>query len=601
MGGNPLELASEESAVRFLGMEIKQEKNEEGEVTGYRVDQEGYIREILRHRKVEPTQRGLIPAPKEWMSLNQDLFPKTVDEHHVKEAQSRTGELLWLAQRSRPDLSYVTSIMGSLTSKDPERANRIGKRVLMYINATQDMALHYASDGERLLNTYTDASYAPEGDRSHAGMITFWSNSPISWRSNRQSLVTTSSAEAELLAASEGAKMLESIEALLGDFGVVAERKTLLVDNRAAITIATSEGGSWRSRHLKVRHKALRHEVEEGLLKIEYCPGEAQLADGLTKMLPSQRMLMLTRFWGLYGSQDEEGSRAMMKAIKNDEENEASGHPRCKQTSKGDNAAAAATHKQQGVMGCCLGLLVFLQGLVAGEGRPVADDEEGEGPMAVDSSLEFYAMVLMVIICAVALWEGAKAVSRSAAQAVRLRALASDQQEPSLDKQDLRRLNRLLKRGPENLSSEEKRELISLADGAGVDISGVVLSAERAVRPPSPRQPPPVQVPTLDDELERMWFGQRAASSSSRQPPSAERPPPPPIGSIRHECGHQRDKEVQVNLLREMPKKVFITPSGGCIHSTRDCSTLAKSVKYIEKEVCMKCMPGQAEITERPV
>ena len=594
----PLEIASEKSAVRFLGMEVRKVAGEEGEFAGYTIDQSGFIKEILRHRGVERNQRALIPAPKEWMTLDPEQFPQAVDERQMREAQSRTGELLWLAQRSRPDLSYVTSIMGSLASRDPERANRIGQRVLMYVNATQNMALHYRSDGGMLLNTYTDASYAPEGDRSHAGIITFWSTSPISWRSSRQSLVTTSSAEAELLAASEGARMLESIDALLEDFGIVAEKKTLLVDNSAAITIATSEGGSWRTRHLKVRHKALRQEVEEGLLKIEYCPGEAQLADGLTKMLPSQRMLMLTRFWGLYGSQDEEGSTTLLKICKSAEEEANTTQP---ENSSSNLTPTHTTARRQDTLGCCLGLLVFLQGLVSGEGRKAVGAEDDEEPMAVDSSLEFYAMVLMVIICAVALWEGAKSLTRSTSQAARLRSLAPEPQEQGLHKQNLRRLNRLLKRGPENLSNDEKQDLIELADGAGVDISGVVLGATKRERLPSPNPPTPVRDPTLDNELERMWFGQEASSSSSRTQLPVMPPPPPPIESVRREGRSKKDKEVQVNLLKEMPKKVFLTPSGGCIHSTRDCSTLAKSVKYVEKDLCTKCIQGQSEVTERPV
>ena len=65
-----------------------------------------------------------------------------------------------------------------------------------------------------------------------------------------------------------------------------------------------------------------------------------------------------------------------------------------------------------------------------------------------------------------------------------------------------------------------------------------------------------------------------------------------------------KDPEVQVELLREMPRVVFTvfsTLSGGCVHATRDCSTLNRSTKYIQKHVCAKCIPGQREHTERPI
>ena len=74
-------------------------------------------------------------------------------------------------------------------------------------------------------------------------------------------------------------------------------------ENAATITLATAEG-SWKTRDLKVRYRALRARVEEKWVEVEYCPGDLQLADGLTKILTSQRMTTLMMFWGLYELQD---------------------------------------------------------------------------------------------------------------------------------------------------------------------------------------------------------------------------------------------------------------------------------------------------------
>eukprot|EP00439_Symbiodinium_sp_Y106_P038650 s3129_g4.t1 len=46
-------------------------------------------------------------AAKEWMSLDPSTFPESFEEKDLKGAQSITGELAWLAQRCRPDLSYT--------------------------------------------------------------------------------------------------------------------------------------------------------------------------------------------------------------------------------------------------------------------------------------------------------------------------------------------------------------------------------------------------------------------------------------------------------------------------------------------------------------
>ena len=295
----PCQFATPTSSVRFLGMEIRQEVNSEGEITAYTLDQEGYIEEVLRHHDVKPTEKSLLPATKEWMSLDPASFPSTYSPEQLKAAQSMTGELAWLGQRCRPDLSYTVSIMGSMTTKDPVRVTTIGRKALNYLNATKEWKLRFKTGGDPHLVTFTDSSYSPEGEKSHGGSVVFWAGSPVAWKSGRQSLVTTSSAETELLAASEGTTLMLSIDAMLNDFGVSPTRRELRVDNSAAITLASEEGGSWRTRHLKVRASALRQRLQDGWATISHCPGEWQLADGLTKILASRRMDFLMREWGL--------------------------------------------------------------------------------------------------------------------------------------------------------------------------------------------------------------------------------------------------------------------------------------------------------------
>ena len=97
------------------------------------MDQEGYLNELLRQREVKDNEKSIIPAPKEWMVYDQ--FPAEFSQAELKDAQSRTGELLWLAQRCR--------LMSILVSKDPGRCARIGKRILSYVNATRGLKLHY--------------------------------------------------------------------------------------------------------------------------------------------------------------------------------------------------------------------------------------------------------------------------------------------------------------------------------------------------------------------------------------------------------------------------------------------------------------------------
>ena len=294
-----IQYATAENSIRFLGMEIRAIESEDGELEGYSLDQEGYVQELIRQYDLDERQKSIIPAAKEWMSLDPSTFPETFEEKDLKAAQSITGELAWLAQRCRPDLAYTVSVMSSMMSKDPSRAVQIGMKTLAYLNLTKDWKLRYHAGRDPSLIVYTDSSYAPDGGRSHGGAVVFWAGAPVAWRSSRQTLITTSSAETELLAASEGTTLMASIDALLADVGCKATERELRVDNSAAITLASEEGGSWRTRHLKVRAGALRQRIQDGWMTIAFCPGVSQLADSLTKILASKRMEMLMKAWGL--------------------------------------------------------------------------------------------------------------------------------------------------------------------------------------------------------------------------------------------------------------------------------------------------------------
>ena len=90
-----------------------------------------------------------------------------------------------------------------------------------------------------------------------------------------------------------------SIAALLKDLEVVVDGERLLVDNLAAICLASHESSSWRTRHLKLRANWLREQVHQGMIEIQHCPGDKMLADVITKPVASRRMSEIMDMWGL--------------------------------------------------------------------------------------------------------------------------------------------------------------------------------------------------------------------------------------------------------------------------------------------------------------
>ena len=59
----------------------------------------------------------------------------------MKRAQKACGELLWIAQRSRPDISFVVSAMGSLLTRAVPWCLATVARLRSYLQRTKNLAL----------------------------------------------------------------------------------------------------------------------------------------------------------------------------------------------------------------------------------------------------------------------------------------------------------------------------------------------------------------------------------------------------------------------------------------------------------------------------
>jgi len=93
---------------------------------------------------------------------------------------------------------------------------------------------------------------------------------------------------------------------MLGKRGVTKELNCevkkplkLKIDNRSAINLAKNPIAHGRSKHIETRFHFIREQVSKGMIEVEYCPTEAQLADGFTKALKIDRFTCLRDKLGL--------------------------------------------------------------------------------------------------------------------------------------------------------------------------------------------------------------------------------------------------------------------------------------------------------------
>ncbi|CAI7787117.1 unnamed protein product [Closterium sp. NIES-53] len=165
---------------------------------------------------------------------------------------------------------------------------------------TADVGLVYGG-GDLVLRGYTDSDYANEvGCHSVGGYVFTLGGAAVSWRTKHQTVIATSTAEAEYIAMFEGAREATYLRRLCDDLGFPQQEPTVLfVDNQSAISLATGEQMSQRTKHMEVRYHWTQKAVQDGVVWPEYCPTAQQAADYLTKPITAKQHLTYSLLCGL--------------------------------------------------------------------------------------------------------------------------------------------------------------------------------------------------------------------------------------------------------------------------------------------------------------
>ena len=207
---------------------------------------------------------------------------------------------------------HTVSTMSSWCLRNPSLVERIGLRALGYLKESIGLALIYSPvRTDNYVEEFSDASFAPQGNRSVGCSLTRYLEQPVAWRAGRQALVSLSVAEAELIETINTTQMAYGISAITEELHQAPAEIVIKVDNAAAVGLSNEAGGSWKTRQLKVRAYHLREAVRLRELRIEHIPGIRQLGDFGTKAFSRPRLQELLILCGLRsptdpGSTDQE-------------------------------------------------------------------------------------------------------------------------------------------------------------------------------------------------------------------------------------------------------------------------------------------------------
>ena len=73
-------------------------------------------------------------------------------------------------------------------------------------------------------------------------------------------------------------------------FGITLNATTLFSDNQSAIALTKEHQYHAQTKHINVRYHFIHWIIEDGKLRLIYCPTEDMVADIFTKALPSTKV-----------------------------------------------------------------------------------------------------------------------------------------------------------------------------------------------------------------------------------------------------------------------------------------------------------------------
>ena len=130
-----------------------------------------------------------------------ELFDKEV-------YQSAIGILLYLSTRTRPDIAYAVGIVARFCSQPKKEHWTSVKHILRYLNGSRNYSLHYSSGETSDLIGYSDEDWAGNINerKSTIGNLFKLGGAAIKWKSQKQTCVSLSIAEAEYIALTSAAQ-----------------------------------------------------------------------------------------------------------------------------------------------------------------------------------------------------------------------------------------------------------------------------------------------------------------------------------------------------------------------------------------------------------
>jgi hypothetical protein len=252
---------------------------------GINVSQEQYIDKLLKKFGMESSRPVSTPLDKG------NKLRKGTEADRIEDPayyQAIIGSVMYAVTGTRPDLAHTISCLSQFNSCPTAQHLSAAKHTLRYLNKTKSWSLFYPANEPLILEGFSDADYASclDSRLSYAGYVFRLGRSVISWKSRKNTSVTTSTTESEYVALSLATRQVQWYKKAFKDFRLQVPA-AIFCDSTGAISLTENDQLNDRTKHIDVHYHKAREQYLRGTFNLFYVPTGDNLADICTKTLPA--------------------------------------------------------------------------------------------------------------------------------------------------------------------------------------------------------------------------------------------------------------------------------------------------------------------------
>ncbi|GJW48735.1 putative ribonuclease H-like domain-containing protein [Tanacetum coccineum] len=278
----------------FLGLQVKQKPN------GIFISQDKYVAEILKKFDFASVKTASTPIETQ-KPLVKDEEASDVDVHLYR---SMIGSLMYVTA-SRPDIMFAVCACSRFQVTPKTSHLSAVKRIFRYLKGKPKLGLWYPRVSSFDLESYSDSDYAGANlDRkSTTGGCQFLGRRLITWQCKKQTIVATSTTEAEYVAAASCCGQVLWIQNQMLDYGFNFMNTKIYIDNESTICIVKNPVYHSKTKHIAIRHHFIRDAYEKKLIQVLKIHTNDNVADLLTKafdswpLFKSKKIAQVVRAW----------------------------------------------------------------------------------------------------------------------------------------------------------------------------------------------------------------------------------------------------------------------------------------------------------------